>query len=147
MNNVSERFWSKVSQTGNVCECWFWNALKNENGYGYVSVAGKMRRAHRVAYEMVHGFSPPEIDHLCSNRDCVNPWHLESVSHKTNMNRSDAFKAWKKIQSALQRSKSACDKGHPYSEENTAIRKNGSRTCRECNRINCQRWRKQNGRT
>lgn len=101
-----------------------------------------MKRAHRVAFELTHGSVPAELDHLCGNRDCVNPSHLDPVSHRTNMSRSEPFKEWKRTQTEQLRGKTHCAKGHPYDEANTGYRGGQKRwrVCRECNRLNCKRW-------
>lgn len=82
--------------------------------------------AHRVAYEEIMGPVPEglELDHLCRTRSCVNPSHLEPVTHRENMNRGDV----------ATRRKTHCPKGHPYDEENTGIY-NGYRNCRACARL------------
>jgi hypothetical protein len=69
---------------------WRWQGGLNNDGYGYVSVAGKQKRVHRVAYEHYTGETIPprmEIDHLCRYNDCFNPDHLEIVTHDENMRR------------------------------------------------------------
>lgn len=66
--------------------CWEWLLAKAQNGYGRVRVGGVQKAAHRVEYEKIHGTIPDglEIDHLCRNKGCVNPSHLEAVSHREN---------------------------------------------------------------
>lgn len=75
-------------------ECWVWQGGKNQNGYGQLgyTVAYKKTRfgvAHRVLFEHLVGPVPDghELDHLCRNRGCVNPDHLEPVTHLENMRR------------------------------------------------------------
>jgi hypothetical protein len=70
-------------------ECWVWQAHLDRDGYGRFSMYGVGRAAHRVAYEATRGPVPEglTLDHLCRNRACVNPLHLEAVSHKVNVNR------------------------------------------------------------
>lgn len=91
---------------------------------------GKMRLAHRVAYEIHVGPIPDglEIDHLCRVRCCVNPDHLEPVTHRENMRRSPS---WNSV-GRRQKAKTHCPKGHPYSGYNLIVTKSGCRFCRKC---------------
>ena len=129
-----ERFWSRVQKTDG---CWLWTAGKNNNGYGWFKVNGKMVLAHRFSYELHIGPIPEGLvlDHVkargCTNRTCVNPAHLEPVTIGENTRRGDSGR----IGGERQRSKTHCLKGHEYSEKNTRIRPDGSRLCRECHRI------------
>lgn len=114
--------------------CWLWTASCDSKGYGKIYVNGKLVGAHRVAYELFVGPIPDglHIDHLCRVRCCVNPSHMEPVTHAENIRRGDSGKA-----TALQqRAKTHCPHGHEYNEENTHIRKNrnGARVCRTCAR-------------
>ena len=88
----SDRFWAKVSG-GDVTTCWEWQgSLRHGTGYGDFRVDTPRRElAHRWAYEHLRAEIPDhlEIDHLCRNRACVNPWHLEPVTHRVNMQRGD----------------------------------------------------------
>ena len=81
-----ERFWEKVERIPSS-ECWFWIAPLNSGGYGTFYWKGKRVGAHRAAYELFRGPIPDdrEIDHLCRNRDCVNPDHLDLVTHRENL--------------------------------------------------------------
>lgn len=83
-------YWNKVKKTGS---CWFWIGA-NSNGYGYWEYDKKTHSVHRLSYEEHIGKigEGQEIDHLCTNRNCVNPEHLEAVSHLVNANRSRLVK-------------------------------------------------------
>lgn len=132
-----ERFWSKVAQVGNVCECWIWTAALNNAGYGAFGLDGKIVRAHRLAYESTIGSVPVglELDHLCRDRACVNPYHLEPVTHQVNMQRGDTGKHLA--------DRTHCPSGHEYTPENTRIYRS-MRYCRECMRITNARKRHSN---
>lgn len=124
---ISERFWSKVDASG---ECWEWLAGKDIHGYGkFGPRPGTSVGAHRMAYYLMVGDIPEgmQLDHLCRNRACVNPAHLEPVSPRTNYLRGVG-------PVAVNHAKEVCDSGHPFTVENTYIRPNGNRMCRECHR-------------
>jgi len=80
MDLIEERFWSKANETE---KCWFWNGYVDPLGYGK---HGK-EYAHRLAYLYIHGKIPYglEVHHKCNNRSCINPEHLEAVTHKENL--------------------------------------------------------------
>lgn len=73
-------------------ECWIWVARMNRNGYGRLYDSGEERMAHRVAYETFVGPIPEGmlLDHVCRTRCCVNPAHLDPVSHSINTLRGKA---------------------------------------------------------
>lgn len=133
-----QRFMSKVIQSRN---CWEWTGAKNWVGYGQFRFNKKFGLAHRFSYELFKEEIPDnlEIDHLCRNRLCVNPDHLEAVTHKINMNRGNGGKAcWK-----FQKSKTHCPHGHEYTKENTRIYKN-KRFCRKCSVIKSRNFKLKN---
>ena|SRR3990167_6146490 len=121
------RFIEKILATPDGC--WQWAASKSRGGYGQFKTQGKVKRAHRVAYEFFMGAIPEglQIDHLCRNRGCVNPLHLEPVTAKVNIHRSEGLAA-KNIP------KTHCPRGHCYSGRNLIMYEN-RRYCRECTRI------------
>lgn len=92
-------FWAKVDKHGPVPAhrpdlgpCWVWTAARHGKGYGMFSVDRKRKvRAHRFAYEMMVGPIPEglDLDHLCRNRACVNPEHLEPVTRSVNLKRGN----------------------------------------------------------
>lgn len=83
-----ERFMAKVDRSPEHNGCWLWTAVIDHGGYGRIKLsrARKMAGAHRVAYELFKGQIPDglDLDHLCRNRRCVNPEHLEPVSRREN---------------------------------------------------------------
>ncbi len=125
---VVERFWPKVRKSEG---CWDWTASKIVSGYGKFNAGGTTVYAHRLAYELVVGPIPEglTIDHLCRNRGCVNPTHLEVVSHGENVRRGAAAGTFGKAN----RVKTYCPHGHPYSVENTRLYR-GMRYCKACGR-------------
>jgi hypothetical protein len=123
---TEQRFLSKVRLSNG---CWIWTGHVEKNGYGRIGVNGKMRWAHRIAYELFIGLIPKgkELDHLCRVPACVNPRHLEPVTHKENMRRSPLGAG------VMHKAKTKCPQGHDYSFENTYIFR-GMRYCRVCAR-------------
>lgn len=127
-----ERFVSFLSADG---DCWRWNGATAGGGYGVFSRApGQRVQAHRWSYEFHVADIPMglDIDHLCRNRWCVNPWHLEPVTRAVNTERGEAH--IRQAQAAANRT-TCLKRGHPFSGPNLGIRKNGVRFCRECERI------------
>lgn len=85
--NLIERFESKVAKTDG---CWFWMGGKNAQGYGNFSICGRTVGAHKFAWTLYRDEVGPllTIDHLCKNRACVNPNHMELVSARVNKSRA-----------------------------------------------------------
>ncbi len=129
---TAERFWSKVDKTES---CWNWIAGKDSKGYGSFWLAPTMRVAHRISYEMARGDIPIglELDHLCRNRGCVNPDHLEPVTHYVNVLRAPLAVG------TLNSAKTHCPAGHEYTPENTSFGGRGGRVCKECKRAQSRR--------
>lgn len=127
---VTDRFWSKVAVAPG---CWEWLAYRNEDGYGRFNHAGQIKSVHRVAYELTSGQPIPhglEIDHLCRNRGCVNPSHLEAVTHRENILRTPPPEL--------------CRNGHDVTNPSAYTRPDhagGVRKCRTCQAARNRRWR------
>lgn len=115
---AQRNFWRKVDTSG---ECWLWTAATT-NGYGKFNGW----RAHRWAYVTAYGDIPDGLvlDHLCRNRACVRPDHLEAVTIRTNILRGESM--------TRNLSKTHCHKGHEYSETNTVMGPHNDRRCRTC---------------
>ena len=129
---TADGFWLRVQKTPT---CWVWLGCKDKLGYGSLSFRGIRKSAHRFAYELLRGAVPPgrELDHLCRNPSCVNPNHLDPVTHQENIKRGNML-------GAANIKKTRCPQGHPYDRSNTYIDKRGFRYCRECGRASCRRY-------
>lgn len=125
---LAERFWSKVDRRG-PDDCWEWQGYRLSSGYGQIRIAGTKWLAHRLAYVVNVGPIPEglTIDHLCRNRACVNPVHLEVVTRGENVLRGEGV-------TAINAVKTECDHGHSFDAENTYIDRRGWRSCRACRR-------------
>lgn len=120
---------SKLKFQKNKSGCWEWAGYVGKHGYGQVTIKGKSFKAHRLSYLLHKGelTSGLEIDHLCRNRKCINPQHLEEVTKKENQRRGLSV-------SGKNFRKKECANGHLFSEMNTYIRPDGGRSCKICRR-------------
>lgn len=111
--------------------CWLWTGPLYRTGrgdYGAMCFQGRSHGAHRVAWMLFRGPIPDglEIDHLCEVKLCVNPRHLEPVTHVENVTRAS------RGASAVNRAKTHCKRGHPFDEANTILEPIGNRVGRRC---------------
>jgi hypothetical protein len=124
-----ERFMARV-RVDYDSGCWLWTASLSA-GYAQFHTGDRFSPAgnrvaskgHRLMYEHFIGPIPPELemDHLCENKPCVNPLHVEPVTSRENNLR-------------IHNRRGTCPKGHPYNKVNTAITPGGSKRCRVCHR-------------
>ncbi len=131
-----DRFWMKVNKNG-PNGCWLWIAHKNKAGYGRLHARNTyIDLAHRFAYEQIKGPIPEgfTLDHLCRNRACVNPAHLEPVTRKDNVLRGIGH-------AAQNAKKTHCLRGHPFDLFNTSYGPDGDRTCRKCGALRKRTYR------
>lgn len=131
-----ERFWMYVNKQGKPhpifpTPCWEWTGSLIKGGYALFRLSStnpsqqEKILAHRYSFELTYYPIPEgmEIDHMCKTRHCVNPDHLDLVTRQENIDRSQ---------------KSECLRGHPYSPENTKIKRSGKgykRVCQLCQKI------------
>lgn len=114
--------------------CMVWTGYIYPNGYATIGLGRKgtgNEYIHRVAYELAKGKIPEGlvIDHLCRNRACANPDHLEAVTTKVNLSRG------------IRATKTECDNGHILSGDNLYRDPRGARQCRKCRRLAIERYR------
>ncbi len=122
-----KEWWKVDEKTG----CWNWNGHKNF-GYGiaYDALTKKSAKAHCMIYKLVKGKIKKGLclDHLCRNRGCVNPAHLEQVTGRENTLRGVGL-------TAINAKKKKCKRGHAFTKANTGIREKGWRVCLKCKKL------------
>lgn len=141
--SLPDRFWEKISPipfpTFGTDGCWVWTGATTSKGYGSFLISARKTDApqvtgvtHKMTYEKAFGEIEPDeevrvvVDHLCRNRACCNPNHLEAVKEPINVARGIS-------PSARNRQKTTCPKGHPYDDSNTIIYRK-KRYCKACKR-------------
>jgi len=123
---IETRLEAKIEKTA---DCWFWTGLLTYNGYGQFTYKengkAKCMMAHRAVYQVFVGpiNSGLTLDHLCENRSCVNPEHLEPVTIGENIRR------------ASRSTSETCKYGHLYKDQSKHYKTKGARRCHECHAI------------
>lgn len=158
---LAERVESKIRENPET-GCWDWQGSKYKQGYAKTSCAGVTLRVHKILYKGMIGDIPEgrELDHLCRNRGCVNPSHLESVTHAENIRRGAISRGltgescqrsyrganWVPSDTTGGWHKAECKRGHRMIGENVRTTSVGGRQCRACKRL-AQRTYKASRRT
>ena len=129
--NTWQRFWKKV-KIDKLTNCWNWEAYKLPEGYGVFHKGRKfgLVLSHRFSYEMKKQIIPNglDIDHLCRNKSCVNPDHLETVTRKENLKR-----AFIGIRMSMRlRERTHCKQGHVLLGKNLYLTPDNRRQCKIC---------------
>lgn len=118
---VVSRFLAKIKEDPDT-GCWNWTGFRDPKGYGRFQYGTRdARLAYNVSYPLFisHVSDELELDHLCRNTSCVNPWHLEPVTPAVN-------------QARKAEARTHCPQGHPYNDENTYTSPSGAKVCRTC---------------
>lgn len=110
--------------------CWMWTGSTDSSGYGQMWIDGRLQLTHRFAYEQLRQPIPDGLvlDHLCLTPLCCNPFHLEPVTNRVNIQRARAMTTH-------------CPQGHAYEGDNLYLNPRGFRQCRQCVRDAGARWR------
>lgn len=139
---LMQRFGEKV-QVNVMNGCWEWIPKPHHTGYAVFWFNDKHTLAHRFSYEQFIGRIPDglHLDHLCRNRKCVNPFHLEPVTNYENTIVRGSSPMAKNAR------KTHCIHGHEFTSENTIQRNGGGRKCRRCNNITSNAYQKRKRQT
>lgn len=135
---LPERFWSRVVVDTRT-DCWLWTGHRSRKGYGKITDGGTSVEVHRYLYRRLVSdeIDGLDIDHLCRVRHCVNPVHLEAVTHAENIRRGRS--------GAPQRERTHCPRGHAYQGSNLYIARKAdgstNRQCRACKSLWAQERR------
>lgn len=143
---AEDRFFAMVQKTES---CWIYTGAKQQGGYGTFGIGTRKANkksvlAHRFSYELAIGPLPPkssgmQLDHICRNRVCVNPSHLQLVAARVNTLRSPIAPA------SVNARKTHCKHGHPLEGVNLTVLANGDRSCRTCRNAIAERSRRRQG--
>lgn len=138
LKSITERFWTRVNKK-DPNDCWQWTGFCKKDGYGQFWFNYTIYKAHRVSYALSGGklLRKLILDHLCRNRACVNPAHLEQVSIKENVLRGNGY-------SGKNFRKTHCVRGHELNSINMRIENKGRR-CKICRKITNENYIKRNG--
>lgn len=140
-NTNQETIYQRIAERITIDEngCWIWNGAKIPAGYGHIRIKGRDKYTHIVMFELTKGDIPAglELDHLCRNRACCNPEHLEAVTHKVNINRGSRNhgKRFRKIILVNGIPVPICKNGHLLTPDNVISENRGTKTrCLICRR-------------
>ena len=144
--NSIDRIISKIDFPNDITKCWKFTNNSTSGGYKQLSVNSRTQMAHRVIYALFIEKIPSKLqsDHLCRNRGCVNPTHIEPVSQKINILRGYG-------PCAINSKKEKCKRGHPFTPDNIITQRSFKphwRQCKQCEiKRNKERYKKekQNG--
>lgn len=135
---LQERWLAKIEVTNT---CWLWTAGKHWFGHGTIALPGTRTSAyaHRLSYQWFVGTIPShlEIDHVCCVPSCVNPTHLEAVTHAENVRRGRVAQ--------IMGARTHCANGHPFAGDNVRPRSDSGRLCLTCKRETQRRYRERAG--